>query len=75
MVSGASNLIEVCVELRSDDPAKAAIAVFDGKTDENGREVWVWLPRSQIEFDEKDYRKKTITVTLPEWLAEQKGLI
>jgi hypothetical protein len=36
----------------------------------------VWLPKSQIEVQEEDpERGDTITVTLPEWLAEDKGLI
>lgn len=73
MVSGASNLIDVCVELRSDDPARPAIAVFDGRKDTDGNEIWIWLPRSQIEFDETQYRKKTLTVTLPEWLGKKRA--
>lgn len=33
----------------------------------------VWLPLSQIEIEEGD--KNNITVTCPEWLAKDKGLI
>jgi hypothetical protein len=43
-----------------------AILVDDGK-------VSVWLPLSQVEVEE--YRDGTYTVTLPEWLAKDKGLI
>lgn len=73
MAPRASNIIDVCVELRSDDSAKAAIAVFDGKTDEKGREVWIWLPRSQIEIEHG--KDGTATVSLPDWLANEKELI
>jgi hypothetical protein len=43
-----------------------AILVDDGK-------VSVWLPLSQVEVEEN--RDGTYTVTLPEWLAKDKGLI
>lgn len=38
------------------------------------REDAVWLPKSQIEI-ENDGHKNFVTVTLPEWLAKDKGLI
>lgn len=34
----------------------------------------VWLPKSQVEI-ENDGHKNFITVTMPEWLAKDKGLI
>jgi hypothetical protein len=34
---------------------------------------WVWLPKSQIEFEMID--KGTVRVTLPSWLAREKGLM
>jgi len=35
-----------------------------------------WLPKSRIEYEDKDYeRKDPITVSIPEWLAESKELI
>lgn len=71
MVSGASNLIDVCVELRSDRPD--SIGVYDGRNDAEGNEIWIWLPKSQIEFEPG--KGGTVTVTLPEWLAAYKGLI
>lgn len=33
----------------------------------------VWLPKSQIEFDK--VTAQIYTVTMPEWLAMEKGLI
>ena len=32
----------------------------------------VWLPKSQIEYERKDSRR--VTVTVPDWLAEEKDL-
>ena len=34
----------------------------------------VWLPISQIE-DEQENEDGTVTLLIPEWLAEEKGLI
>jgi len=74
MTSGKSDLIDVVVELKMDDPAKKAIAVSQGEIDEdNGREIWIWLPRSLIEYEAGE--GDTVTVTLPEWLAQEKELI
>lgn len=48
-----------------------AIAVADGTTDpeHDDREKWFWLPRSQVTVNEDG------TVTMPEWLAKERGLI
>lgn len=54
-------LIDIAVQLRHETPK--AYYVFDG-----AREVW--LPKSQCEYNASDR-----TVTLPEWLAKEKGLI
>lgn len=36
----------------------------------------VWLPLSQIELDPKDASVgHSVTVAMPEWLAQEKGLI
>jgi hypothetical protein len=35
-----------------------------------------WLPKSQIEFEDKNYKRhQTIKVTIPDWLAEKYELI
>jgi hypothetical protein len=62
--------IKVSVTLHADPPSSLAILVSDDGDENNA----VWLPRSQIEYyggDEGDI----ITVELPDWLAEAKGLI
>lgn len=35
----------------------------------------IWLPKSQIQFDDKEYRRHAvIRVTIPDWLAEKHDL-
>lgn len=42
-------------------------------SDDGDRDKAVWLPKAQIEIERK--RNPIIEVTLPEWLAQDKGLI
>jgi hypothetical protein len=35
----------------------------------------VWLPLSQVEIDGDERRGEVVTLTGPEWLIEDKGLI
>ena len=54
-------------------------ALLLGETDkairiDGGHEAPVWLPKSQVEY-ERNGDGSTFTVTLPEWLAKEKGLI
>lgn len=51
-----------------------AILISDDGIKDNA----VWLPKSQVEFQiesSKNYNLGIITVTLPEWMAKDKGLI
>ena len=43
-------------------------------SDDDNRADAVWLPKSQVEIESDNY-KNFITVTMPEWLALEKGLI
>jgi hypothetical protein len=70
-VSGASNLTDLRVWLMLDNPDKKAIAVCDPA--KPGKAPWVWLPRSQIEYVQVE--PGLVEVTLPEWLAKDKGLL
>lgn len=63
---GRSNLIDLSVVLIHE--TEEAVLV------DHGGEANVWLPRSAIEI-EKDPGGKTWTVTIPEPLAQSKGLI
>ena len=71
------DLIEVSLEPRM--IKGKAQAFFQGDYEESpgtpdNKEVWIWLPLSQIEIGEKDGRG-CCEVTMPEWLAKDKGLI
>lgn len=46
---------------------RKAQAFFNGEYDSDKREVWVWLPISQIKVTK--LTKCVSMVTLPEWLA------
>ncbi|MEJ6846816.1 hypothetical protein V3589_11425 [Sinorhizobium fredii] len=77
MPSYKSDLVDIACQVVRDDPDQKAIAVADGTeesyTDDHGVErtrlKWFWLPRSQIQMNDNG------TVTMPEWLAVDKGLV
>ena len=79
MPTGKSDIVDVHLEYRRVSPSGSSIAFFQGEFEEDGRggqrEVWVWLPKSQIEIDGEEKHGKTVEVSLPEWLATEKGLI
>ena len=66
-MTGKSDLIDLTVALHMMTD-KAARVSLDGEDDEA-----VWLPLSQIEVLKRP--KGQAVVTLPEWLAHEKGLI
>lgn len=59
MSSGRSDLIDLAGEVQGE--TAAAYRFFDG-------DKVVWLPKSQVEWDGE-------VMTVPEWLALDKGLI
>lgn len=59
-----SDLIDVVCKIMIDRPN--AILVSDGTKQ-------VWLPKSQVEIYENE--SKFASITMPEWLAIEKGLI
>ena len=67
-VTGASDLIDLTLTLREERPV--SIAVTDPK---GPMAKWVWLPKSQIEFEHG--ASGMVVVTIPTWLAKDKGLI
>lgn len=81
-VAGACDLVDVEMRHFIDmDRAKAIFASKDGD-----REHGVWLPRSQVEIHPKGERVRIgtrhgivihqpVAVTMPQWLAREKGLI
>ena len=56
--------IEVCIHYETD---KAILVSIDGEK-ENSK----WLPKSQIEIHKEGNKTE---ITLPEWLAKDRGLI
>lgn len=79
MSTGKSNLVDVELEYRQENAQKTATAFFQGEHEElangNQKEVWVWLPNSQIEIDGIKERGQTVTVSIPEWLCYEKELM
>ncbi len=61
-----------------DNADKKAIAFVDGTTEKSEKGPdhlkWFWLARQLIEITPPD-RNGNTTVTMPEWLALEKGLI
>jgi len=68
-----TKLIDIAAELRHE--TDKAYLVYDGRSeikkgDTIKSELRVWLPKSQVEYNEDDK-----TFTMPEWLALEKGFI
>lgn len=68
-VTGASDLRDLTLQWRMEK--ENAIAVTK-PGDDDAR--WAWLPKSQIEYERKAGGREVV-VTLPEWLAVEKGLV
>lgn len=67
MTAGRSDLVDISVTLHH-RTAKAVLV-----SDSGDRDKAVWLPLSEIEIEDKG--RGLFEVTLPEWLALEKGLI
>lgn len=66
-MSGNSDLVDLTLQLHA-ETVKAILVSDDG--DEKRA---IWLPLSQCEIERK--AKGVVVVTLPEWLATQRGLV
>lgn len=62
-----SDLVDVTMQLHA-ETGKAVLVSDDGD-----KAKAVWLPLSQCEIEKK--RDGIVIVTLPEWLAIQRGLV
>ncbi|MDR3464200.1 MAG: hypothetical protein P4L76_18000 [Beijerinckiaceae bacterium] len=67
-----SDLIDLTLFVCRDEPSDKAILVAE---DDDKDAKKVWLARSQIEIEYEKGRSDVAVVTLPEWLALEKGLI
>ena len=56
-----SVLVDLSGEVRGE--TEKAYRFYDGKTT-------VWVPKSQVEWDEEEK-----TMTMPVWLAQERGLV
>lgn len=82
-VTGSSDLVDVTLFLHAESKRgmkeQGAIRVSSDADDIKAK----WLPKSQVEFTPTGKRQRSkqgpgvevVTVTLPEWLAKDKGLI
>ena len=67
-MSDRSDLIDLTLRLHH--RTERAILV----SDDDDRENAVWVPLSQVEVEETG-KTGIVVVTMPEWLAEDKGLL
>lgn len=63
MMAKQSELVDIEGELVSPYETNFAYRFYDGRTT-------VWIPKSQCEWDEHEK-----TMTMPRWLADEKGLV
>lgn len=68
-MTGRSDLVDLDVVVRRETDNAWGIA----DPDKAGNIIW--LPKSQCEIDDIKYPSKAATLTCPEWLALEKGLI
>jgi hypothetical protein len=67
-----SELVDLHLQKRWE--TERAILVTDGEI-VDGKLHCVWLPKSRIEIETTDQLGVQLIVTLPRWLAEDKGLV
>ncbi len=67
-MSGKSDLVDVSV-MKHHETDKAWLV-----SDTGDRTDAVWIAKSQAQI-EPDYSQKCFVLTLPEWLATEKGLV
>ena len=59
-------VLEFALEIKR--KTEKAFLVTDGTAD-------YWLPRSMVDWEEPDHVGATTSFYIPEWMAEEKGLI
>lgn len=71
-MNGNSNLVDLLLQKHAE--TKLAILVSDDGDEKHG----IWIPKSQVEIAPAPgvgSSRSIVLVTLPEWLAESKGLV
>lgn len=62
------NPTEVCVEIMDESPRAFRVTDTDYR---HGQ----WIPKSQIELEQDAGPGDTVVITMPEWLAVEKGFV
>jgi hypothetical protein len=62
-------LVDLTLHLHAE--TEKAIRVSDDSDDRNAK----WLPKSQCEVEKHPVHARTVEVTMPVWLAEEKGFV
>jgi hypothetical protein len=71
-VARTSELVDLHLQKRWE--TDKAVLVTNGEI-VDGKLHTVWLPKSQIEIEPTDELGVQLIITLPRWLAEDKGLV
>ena len=64
--SSDKNYIEITVDIKHE--TERAYLISDGDNE-------AWIPKSQLEDDPEHVSGETYTIIIPEWLAQDKGLV
>ena len=82
---GRDDPIDIECTIERDDPDKAGIAIWDGesrfeKVNPTTGEIkeykkWTWIPRSKILGLKMLADGKSAIITIPTWLAKDRGLV
>ncbi len=67
-MSNRAELTDITGELVPPFETEKAFRFYDGN-------VTVWLPKTQVEWDASDRNPQVGTMTIPLWMATEKGLI
>lgn len=62
-----SNIVDIAAEVHHE--TDKAYLLYDGRDDRDGEPIKSWLPKSQVENNGDG------TFAIPEWLAQEKGMI
>lgn len=69
MSNSSSNIVDIDVQVHAETDHAVLVS------DDGERDHAVWLPLSQIEIQMEEGGDGTATVSMPEWLATEKGLV
>jgi hypothetical protein len=64
------DIVEITAAVRQD--RHKSLAIWMGDLDDDGGQVWVFLPKSEIDYT---IRGGHATITLPYWLAVRENLL